>query len=216
MTDVAPSPEANEGSASPAAAASAAAAPTPSPSGKRARTKGSIRGDLAELPPPSLPVETLTSKMMAMLQERGMSQTSVCSQLALSPVYFSIWLKGRAMPDATRRLYSSACELWIEDATFSVLDPSLTRTNPSQVPRTKGGEKPAAASTGVPRSSNTRGASGRCGNTSPRTSSLGGGTPAMPECVVTSAPQGTCVIVRSHHSTHGLHTRDHGHVQSHD
>lgn len=112
----------------------------------RERTKGKC-GDLVELPNPTLPAEELASRMLEALSERGLSQTAVCGLLALSPVYFSIWLKGKAMPETTKRLYSSACELWLADATFSVLDPALTRTNPSQVPRSKSSkpEKPEGA-----------------------------------------------------------------------
>jgi hypothetical protein len=44
------------------------------------------------------------------------------------------------MPELTKQLYSAAIELWLDDEQFHILDPSITRTNPSQVPRSKGGK----------------------------------------------------------------------------
>ena len=42
------------------------------------------------------------------------------------------------MPDLTRKLYTAAVKHWLSDDKFSVLDPALTRTNPSQVPSLRG------------------------------------------------------------------------------
>ncbi len=101
------------------------------------RVRG-VRGNLQELPTPTRTAEELASSVLDALHARSLSQTALCCQLSLSPVYFSIWLKSKPMPDLTKQLYSSAVELWLEDAEFHILDPSLTRTNPSQVPKTKG------------------------------------------------------------------------------
>ena len=130
------------GAIEPVPAASSSSEDVPSPAIAparvgRARTKGTV-GDLDELPAPTGEAEDLAQQVLDMITERQMSQTAVCGQLALSPVYFSIWLKGKDMPKMTKQLYSSACELWLADPTFTVLDPALTRTNPSQVPRAKG------------------------------------------------------------------------------
>ena len=105
--------------------------------------------------------------MFEALRERGFSQNSLCGTLALSPVYFSIWLKGKGMPDMTKQLYSAACELWLADPTFVILDPGLTRTNPAQVPKAAKGSKPAG-----PRS--------RGSTPPPSGSGGGGGRPAKP------------------------------------
>ena len=102
-------------------------------------TRGA-RGNLQELPLPTRAAEELASSVLEMLRTRGLSQTALCCQLSLSPVYFSIWLKGRPMPELTKQLYSAAIELWLDDEQFHILDPSITRTNPSQVPRSKGGK----------------------------------------------------------------------------
>ena len=53
---------------------------------------------MAELPEATVSdedFESFTERVHETLRERGMSQNSVCSQLALSPVYFSIWLRQR-------------------------------------------------------------------------------------------------------------------------
>ena len=104
-------------------------------------------GPLTTLPAPTLDAEEIAKKMVEALAERGLSQAAVCTVLAFSPVYFSIFLRGSksGMPETTKRLYSSACELWLSDPSFAILDPALTRTNPSQVPRAKG-KRPAAGS----------------------------------------------------------------------
>jgi hypothetical protein len=130
-----------------------AAKPEPSAAGGRgaklalaARASGAS-GDLAELPPPKMAAEEAVPAVLAALGARGLSQTAVCAQLSLSPVYLSIWLrnpKAKAMPELTKALYSAALELWLADATFAIHDPALTRTNPSQVPRPRA-TKPGAA-----------------------------------------------------------------------
>ena len=125
----------------------AASADEDSEQGDGFRTRG-LRGDLHELPEPTVAYEDLTVQCAEALRVRGMSQTAVCAALALSPVYFSIWLKGKDMPKMTKQLYSSACELWLADPTFTVLDPALTRTNPSQVPRAKGAAREKESSAG--------------------------------------------------------------------
>lgn len=127
----------------------APAAPGPEASAYGTRTRG-VRGDLNELPEPTVAYDELMVQMAEALRSRSMSQSAVCSVLALSPVYFSIWLKNKPMPEATKKCYSAAAELWLADSTFAILDPVLTNTNPSQVPapaREKPARPAAAAAT---------------------------------------------------------------------
>ena len=88
--------------------------PPATTAGRRERTRGSL-GNLTELPLPTVATEELAERVVDALAERGLSQTAVCAQLSLSPVYLSIWLKGKAMPDLTKQLYSSAIELWLNE-----------------------------------------------------------------------------------------------------
>ena len=70
------------------------------------------------------------------MKARGWTQTAVCIQLSLSPVYLSMWLKSKdGMPKQTRELYTSAIELWLDDVAFAIRSPQVTNTNPTQVPR---------------------------------------------------------------------------------
>ena len=126
------------------AAAPAATQEVETAASRRRMNTSGRRGDLSDLPEPTMSVEDLAPKVLEAVQTRGVSQTAVCGTLSLSPVYFSIWLKGKAMPETTKKLYTSALELWLDDESFVIHDPALTRTNPSQVPKPKGQRPPPA------------------------------------------------------------------------
>jgi len=74
---------------------------------KATSTAGSSASDgatpMTELPKATLGQVELTALVAKAMAERGMSQNQVCGQLALSPVYFSMWLRqrqARATPPA--------------------------------------------------------------------------------------------------------------------
>ena len=117
----------------PRAAAAEAEEATAALGGMGTRTCG-LCGDLDELPKHTVAYDELVVQMAEALHSRDMSQRAVCSVLALNPFYFSGWLKNKPMPEATRRRYSAAAELWLADSTFAILDPTLTNTSASQVP----------------------------------------------------------------------------------
>ena len=89
--------------APPVAAASDAPLPAPPGEASPAKPPGNLvmQGKtvhLAELPEATVrdeDFETLAERVHETLRARGLSQNSVCAQLALSPVYFSIWLRQR-------------------------------------------------------------------------------------------------------------------------
>eukprot|EP00966_Prymnesium_polylepis_P281994 6516327-Prymnesium_polylepis.1 len=99
----------------------AAAAATPP-----LRTRG-IRGDLTELPEPTISARVLAARMMDALRERNMTHRDLCRILKFNDAYFSFWINAKPMSERSRRLVSAACELWLEDPSFCILDPALTR-----------------------------------------------------------------------------------------
>ena len=48
--------------------------------------------DLSELPTPRQSQEQISARAYEVMKERGVTQTAVCIQLSLSPVYLSMWL----------------------------------------------------------------------------------------------------------------------------
>jgi len=89
---------------------------------------------VTELPEPTRSQTEIIRLVLEAMEERGVNQTFICGRLALSPVYFSMWLKEKQMPARKKSLYASACEMWVGDEAFSIRNASLTDTNPAQVP----------------------------------------------------------------------------------
>ena len=48
--------------------------------------------DLSELPTPRQSQEQISARAYEVMKQRGVTQTAVCIQLSLSPVYLSMWL----------------------------------------------------------------------------------------------------------------------------
>ncbi|KAL1495958.1 hypothetical protein AB1Y20_014600 [Prymnesium parvum] len=88
-----------------------------------------------QLPPPTIELRELARRVMGRLKEWNLTQSALCVQLALSPVYFSCWLRERELPKVTKQLYSSALEAWMADPHFNIQDPSITGTPSTQVAR---------------------------------------------------------------------------------
>ena len=162
-------PGAKEESESGAAAAdtgdgnsSSAGAPSAAGSGDAAAGKGGARGEkppatgangpVLELPAPSLPFEEVRTRAVDAMRARSFTQSGLCRRLCLSPVYFSMWLREKALPAAVKAAYHAAVETWVADETFTVYVPSLTKTTASQVPgRTRPQRAGAAGGGGGPK-----------------------------------------------------------------
>ena len=77
-------------------------------------------------------VQKLIPQVLSAMRDRGFSQTAVCARLSISPVYLSLWLRNKQMPESKRNIYTSALNQWFEDATFSITDPASTGTKRHQ------------------------------------------------------------------------------------
>lgn len=97
-----------------------------------------------ELPPPTLPPATIIERTLAVMEDRDLTQTVLCHQLQLNPVYLSTFLRQRSMTVAKAAVYASALQQWLEDPCFTITDPAVTGTQAHQVP----GPTPAASQRG--------------------------------------------------------------------
>lgn len=86
------------------------------------------------LPPPTLPLATIVERTLKLMEDQHLTQNMLCHQLQFSPVYLSNFLRRRSMTVAKAAIYASALQQWLADQSFTITDPTVTGTQPHQVP----------------------------------------------------------------------------------
>ena len=109
----------------------AEAAPAPAEAAPAPSAASDSHEDLSELPTPRQSQEQISARAYEVMKQRGVTQTAVCIQLSLSPVYLSMWLSTPGGPVTPDQLAASAAA------------GSHTAAPPVQSKRTASPSKPA-------------------------------------------------------------------------
>lgn len=80
----------------------------------------------ASLPPATRSRANLLPCVQLAMKERSVTKARLSATLSLEPAGLTSWLLGKHLPAEKENIYTSALQLWLEDASFRITEPSLT------------------------------------------------------------------------------------------